>query len=327
MIEFVHDGTLRLADIRNIRKGEVAYPMFKCGGGVGVNHYSPFRNIGVQKPIKTANDYNREKCRKEYEGKIYHTVQGYDIEIVDYMSVHNVIVRFVHDGYMKFTGMSSIKKGLVAYPFHPNKYGGYPGVGYYTQTNSKIINSKWFNMLERANSEEFSNNSRYRLYKKVTVCNEWLNFQNFAFWYDCYLSGLNQDPSLNYQIDKDIFQFGQEYKIYSPQTCCLIPKVINAAIESLQRERKDENSHLPKGVTPHKQAKGKIRYSARCSYGEDNNGVYIGIYDTPEEAFAIYKREKEKYIRELADYYLSIGSIYPNVHDALYKIDIKPFGE
>lgn len=55
-------------------------------------------------------------------------------------------------------------------------------------------------------------------YEGCTVCDEWLYFSNFKKWFDeNYIEG--------FQLDKDIIIRGN--KVYSPQTCCFVPKEIN----------------------------------------------------------------------------------------------------
>lgn len=283
--------------------------------------YSPFRNIGPQ-PSYEEMDYNEKRRadnRTKLEGQIFHTKQGYDIKIVDYMDVHNVIVQFVCDGFLKLTSMSAIRKGLVWYPFERNKYGGYAGNGIYNQGNSKQVNSIWFNMLQRA-TPEFWADERFKKYTGTKICAEWYNFQNFAEWYYWYRSFLNPSDEYKYQIDKDTLQWGLPEKIYSPYTCTIIPKTLNAALECMDRDR---GNSLPKGVD----YLGPNRYSARCSYGTaKTNGIYLGTFKTPEEAFQVYKKEKENYLRQLADKYLLERAIVPCVRDAIYNIDIKPYG-
>lgn len=290
--------------------------------------YSPFRNIGPQQPYDSLsrNDKNSEDCRKRYENQIYVTNQGYKIKIIDYMDARNVLVQFVHDGFIKNAFMSAIKRGAVDYPFHKNKYGAYFGIGPYNTVQYKYVHSAWGKMFERCFGENYKVN-KYRMYNYVTISQDWYNFQIFADWYIHYRNQLNPDPSLNYQIDKDILQQGIINKVYSSSTCCIVPRPINSAFECMNVIRSEQYQNLPKGVDLHIQAKGKMKYTARCSYGEGQNGVYLGIFNTPEEAFLVYKKEKERYIHGLADKYFSINAITKQVYDALYSIDIKPFGE
>ena len=65
------------------------------------------------------------------------------------------------------------------------------------------------------------------------VCEEWLNFQNFARWiYD------NKYECDDLELDKDLLIKGN--KIYSPNTCCLLPHEINYAISMCF----DRNRHV-----------------------------------------------------------------------------------
>ena len=53
----------------------------------------------------------------------------------------------------------------------------------------------------------------------------------------------------------------------------------------------------------------------------DNRKTYqIGIFDNPMSAFEAYKKEKEKYIKEVADSYKSV--IPTKVYDAIYQYEI-----
>ena len=73
----------------------------------------------------------------------------------------------------------------------------------------------------------------------------------------------------------------------------------------------------PVGVY-HDTSKIHKRFSARVS----KNGKHkrFGSYRTPEEAFYVYKREKEKYIKEVANKWKD--KIDPRVYDALMKWEI-----
>ena len=44
------------------------------------------------------------------------------------------------------------------------------------------------------------------------------------------------------------------------------------------------------------------KYIAGCSFG-DGDTKHLGSFDTPEEAFMVYKKVKEKYIKEVAEKY------------------------
>jgi len=262
--------------------------------------------------------------RREYIGRHYTTNEGYEVVIIDYSGKEKVLVKFIYNGYIRYTTLANLRKGAVGNPYNKNQFGGYMGEGPYKENSAnRLYHTTWYSMLTRANMVFESTSDKYyddyRTYEFTTICDEWYNFQNFASWYEYNLSLLN--PKYRYQMDKDIYQWGQQYTIYSPQTCCLVPRSLNVALEGLHEIR--ENG-LPLGVN--RTSGGK--YMAACSYGDvSTNSKYIGSADTPMEAFKLYKAEKERYLRQLADFYLTECAILPETRDAVYRINIEPYNK
>ena len=262
-----------------------------------------------------------DNLRDRYKGSEFLTSQGYVIRVLEYRSSNDVLIEFVGLNYITTARMSNIKTGKVGYPFHPNKYGAYFGIGPYTNHNIPKVYDIWYEMFTRVYNEN-DLNKRNNTYKGLYICQEWFNYQAFAEWYINYSNLLNPDFYNDYQIDKDILQWGIEGNhYYSPQTCCLIPSTLNMALANHNVERISEPD-LPVGVTDN--GKGTRRsFSINISmYGESS---YLGTFNDPMEAFSVYKFHKEKYIKELADYYFSMNCILKDVYDALYRIEIKPF--
>ena len=48
---------------------------------------------------------------------------------------------------------------------------------------------------------------------------------------------------------------------------------------------------------------------------------YLGLYDTQEKGFEVYKYYKEKNIKEVADYFK--GQIPDKLYDALYDYEVE----
>lgn len=145
----------------------------------------------------------------------------------------------------------------------------------------------WRNMLERCYHPE----KRSSTYEKCEVCEEWLNFQNFAKWYDeNYYEVFNEKMCL----DKDILVKGN--KVYSPNTCCFVPMSINNLFIQTTAKR----GEYPIGVTRHKRD-NKLEVSCNIK-GKD---IYLGRFELNEEekAFQCYKTFKEKHIKDIADEY------------------------
>lgn len=156
------------------------------------------------------------------------------------------------------------------------------------------IYSVWKSMLKRCKSN--------KNYLDCIVCEEWQDFQVFADWYtkhDFY--------GLGYDLDKDILIKGN--KIYSPTTCCLIPRVLNQVFKNHVKPRKHM---LPLGVSYNKRNAHK-KYGASLSlYGERK---HLGYFKTPEEASAVYVKAKESYVKDLALEWKD--KIEPRAFDAL----------
>ena len=170
-------------------------------------------------------------------------------------------------------------------------------------------------MLQRVTEEGQAINSRNKSYFSTSVCPGWHNYQLFAKWYINYISGLNIDIDNNedMQIDKDILQWNQQYKVYSPGTCCIIPGELNLTLSGMHIAREKE-AELPIGV---QQAQPGIFIV---------NNYYDGTtYNNPMDAFNRYKEIKTAIIRDMADKYFNLGLIYKNIYDALYNLKILPY--
>lgn len=92
------------------------------------------------------------------------------------------------------------------------------------------------------------------------------------------------------QLDKDILIKGN--KIYSPDTCVFVSGAINKLFVNRALCRGD----LPVGV---RRVRGSCKYAARCSFG-NGSMKHLGVFNTPEEAFCVYKKAKENHIKNTA---------------------------
>ena len=127
-------------------------------------------------------------------------------------------VRFFKTGYITSAKCNKIKLGKVKDKLLPRVYGiGFIGEGLYNAKTHRKIYERWKKMLARCYSGNFPE------YAGITVCERWFNFQNFA--YDFFnLPGYQEDIK-GLDLDKDMRVKGN--KIYSPDTCQLIPHSIN----------------------------------------------------------------------------------------------------
>lgn len=225
----------------------------------------------------------------ELIGKEFETNNCGKCTVIDYKGAYSVTVIFHKPIFVTICTMSSLKTGRVLNPFSPRVYGvGYLGVGDYDSDDDSY--SQWKDMLKRCYCEKHK--SKHTSYEDVTVCEEWLNFQNFAKW--CHSQEFFQskdDDGRFYRLDKDILIKGN--KTYSPETCCFVPMRINNLILTSLSSR----GSLPIGVTKFKRDSNyvvKIRKGAPLAN-------HIGYFNTPEEAFQAYKKAKEDYIKAVAE--------------------------
>ena len=188
---------------------------------------------------------------------------------------------------------------------------GYIGEGQYKSKDESGVHTeayrKWHDMIERCYNP--SAIKKRHLYKDVIVCEEWFNFQNFAKWYD--------ENKIDYEdthLDKDII--GKKSNLYSPNTCCVVPREISMIFT---RTPKSHNDDLPVGVL--KMPRCISKYIA----GICMNGKYIvkSGFDNPDDAFEWYKNQKKLKIRNVAEKYKDI--LKPNVYETLLNYDIDPY--
>lgn len=151
-------------------------------------------------------------------------------------------------------------------------------------------------------------NTRYQktkpTYKGFSLKEDWHNFQVFAEWY--YSQNF---CGLGYELDKDLIIKGN--KIYGDETCCLVPREVNLLITGNQRNR----GIYPQGVCIDKR---NLKYRSRLS--KKGKEVYLGDFNTPEEAFYAYKEAKEKYIKEVANKYKDQIDI--RAYEALMRYEV-----
>jgi hypothetical protein len=189
------------------------------------------------------------------------------------------------------------------------------GVGIYTKGEYRAtrdgkptrVYDVWKHMLQRCYSPKYQ--AKRPTYVGCTVCGEWIYFQTFASW---YFANYYEIPLLGTpQIDKDILSKGN--KIYSPETCVLVPSVINSLFIKSNAIR----GKYPIGVSYNKKAK---KYEVTISYG-DGIRHHLGYFDTVEEAFEAYKAAKEAFIKKTAETYKSM--IPSNLYEAMMNYEVE----
>lgn len=182
---------------------------------------------------------------------------------------------------------SDIVNGVVGNPNYPSVQSiGYIGVGEYNSVNSKEIYKTWCHIIDRCYNKKCQ---RYNVYgaKGIVICKEWNNFQNFAKW---YIENSKWNTN-NYilEIDKDILCniMNKDIKIYSPETCLLIPQELNGFLTC-------DNSRS--GVYENKN-------SFRSEFRYKGQRIVLGTFDTFEKAKSTYAKYKSKIWKEIVQNY------------------------
>ena len=169
------------------------------------------------------------------------------------------------------------------------------GVGFNDKTKPTWVDGKivkeydlWTGMLRRCFSEKLQ--TRQPTYKGCNVSDNFLNYSYFYDWCQGQIGfGKVDDKGRYWQLDKDLLFVGN--KTYSETACVFVPQEINSFFIDSGASR----GNYPVGVYFHK-ASGK--FQARCAV--NGKRQHLGYFNTPEEAFAVYKPFKENLCKQLA---------------------------
>ena len=226
-------------------------------------------------------------AKEKYEGAVFKTNNYGDVEVTEYVDSHNITVKFLNTGAIKNTTASALTTGVLkdSEVHDTHKYGVMDipkSVGRGGRCDP--LYKKWNGMMQRCyNPKNKINNPAY---EACTSSETFRHFSKFKSWYYSQI-GCEQE---GWHLDKDILIKGN--KVYSEDTCCIVPPEINVALAN----NKSVRGSFPQGVIYNST---KTRYRARIQRGDKRES--LGTYDTPEEAFYAYKPVKEAHIKSLAE--------------------------
>ena len=156
----------------------------------------------------------------------------------------------------------------------------------------------WYDVHYRCYSEVL--HMRYPSYIGCEVCEEWHDYNKFAEWYKAnYYEVVINGKKSKIDLDKDILNKGN--KIYCPEFCVFVPHEINTLVINCKKRR----GEYPIGVSYTQKDK---RFRAEILRRK------LGSFKTAKQAFAAYKKEKEKQIKKVARKYRN------QIPDKLYKV-------
>lgn len=168
----------------------------------------------------------------------------------------------------------------------------------------------WYGFLKRC-SAAIQATGKFKSYVGCSVHPDFIKFQDFAEWCQHQI-GFGND---GWALDKDILVRGN--KVYGPDTCVFVPSELNSLLTHVQSTKGD----LPTGVSikPIRVPKYKTDYDKTPVYKAQimisGAVTFLGYFDTPEAAEAVYKVAKTKEIRRRAE--LVKDQIDPRAYNAL----------
>ncbi|MFQ9297875.1 MAG: AP2 domain-containing protein [Clostridia bacterium] len=240
---------------------------------------------------------------------------GSEIVITGYRNTRDIDVYFPEYNWTaKNRRYDNFKNGKISCPYERKVYGvGYIGEGEYkVRENGKItrVYDTWHSMIQRCYDEKY--HEIRHTYIGCTVDKEWHNFQNFAEWYDRNYYKIKGEIM---HLDKDILV--KHNKIYSPDTCVFVPQKINTLFIKCDKSRGESVI----GTSSLKNGKYIVHCSMINPVTGESKGKHLGIYETQEKAFEVYKYYKERNIKEVADYFKE--HIPQRLYDGMYKYEVE----
>lgn len=143
---------------------------------------------------------------------------------------------------------------------------------------------KWKAMIDRCYYRLGNKGRNNQTYVGCTICDEWIYFSNFKSW-------MEQQNWEGKQLDKDLLSGAN--KIYSPETCCFIPLLVNV----FMTERTSNRGEYLIGVDFRKQ---KSKFRARCKNPYTGKSVDLGLFKSELEAHQAWLDKKIFFAKMLA---------------------------
>lgn len=209
--------------------------------------------------------------------------EAYTVTHID--SCKEVYVEFTDGTVLKVTSIHAAS-GVRNYNSKTVHGVGFTGYGKYSKSTHEKLYFKWSSMLRRGYSEDYK--IKKPTYKDVTVCDLWHNFQNFAEW-----ASSRADYIDGWEIDKDILI--PNNKVYCPEACCFVPRVINCTIRS--------SSLKDKTKIPFRISAGRIQYKILVSLDNSNKKTFY--FKDIDEAYCTVVKFKTERVTALAEEFKS----------------------
>ena len=172
-------------------------------------------------------------------GDVFESNKGGKYRVIEYNNYHDVLIEFMDEHrYQSRIGLDIIKKSNPRNPYAKTVFGvGHFGVGGFTAQDMESCAKKqtkeyaaWINMLSRCYYDRhITRVDGGKSYDGVEVYSGWLNFQAFAEWYVSNHPDYFNNNEV-YSVDKELTHLSGD-KVYSPETCFIIPQSINSMLK------------------------------------------------------------------------------------------------
>lgn len=271
----------------------------------------------MPKVVKYINQSLDKKIREGQKGK---TTRGCEVIIIEYNDAYDMKIQFQdeHKAIIK-SSYGDFLKGYMRNPYEIIAGNhGFIGEGVYKRSynvNGNNVLYKDFQTWQGMHSRAENYSGHKPEYTDVKVCEEWYNFQNFAKWYHENYYEVKGDIM---NLDKDIMQ--PNSRIYSPKTCCFLPRRLNEIFHNLNKIR---SNGLPIGIEWAKRKTSEDGYRVKVTYVDDtNHRKYIRkTFDCLEDAKEFYSKFKQEDTRRIIRPYKNI--IPEHIYNALYNYNFK----
>lgn len=242
-------------------------------------------------------------------GKTYTSNNFGEFTIIDYKDSRNVVIEFINTKFVTTAKMSNVIKGAVKDKSVPTVLGvGFVGEKYKTWVDGKALKQYviWKGVLERCFDKRF--HKKQPTYAGCTISENFKHYERFYEWCANQKGSDRED----FFLDKDLLVKGN--KEYSENVCVFVSKEINNFLTL----RGNHRGAYPLGVS--KKA-GRCEYYSQISI--DKELKFLGKFETPEQAFYVYKQAKEQQAKDLAEKWK--GSIDARAYNALlnYTVNIE----
>lgn len=220
---------------------------------------------------------------------------GEEYTVTDYVgSSKGVTIKFISTGNSVLCSAKEVKSGSIKNVLQKSVYGvGCFGEGKYkAKVGGKFTPEYqvWIGMMTRV--YEPRSHVSHPTYSKASVCNGWLNFQNFATWCQTQQGFNTAEPNGRaHHLDKDVLI--PNNLEYGPEACCFITHQVNIALKGRQL---DKTTDLPCGVYWHKAANSYV-----AQIQKESLQYHLGCFPSVDSARQAYRKEKREYIAYLAE--------------------------